>query len=74
MVEVYCAGSDDVVWSDYLGDKVKAGPIGTRADGSVVMVGVYTLEDLGSDAPEPVDPERLEALWQRAASWVSAVE
>lgn len=74
MVEVYCAASDDVVWSDYLGDKVKVGPVGTRADGSVVMVGVYTLEDMRSDDPEPVDSERLGALWQRAASWVSLPE
>ena len=70
MVEVYCAGSDDVAWSDYLGGKVEVGPVGTHGD-SVVMVGVYALEDLESEMIQPVDSDGLEALWRRAASWVS---
>ncbi len=71
--EVYCASSNDVAWSDYLGEKVKVDPVGTYGD-SVVMVGVYTLEDLRSKDAEPADSERLEALWRRAASWVSVPE
>ena len=70
MAEVYCAGSDDVVLSDYLGGKVEVGPVGTHGD-SVVMVGVYALEDLESEMIQPVDSDGLEALWRRAASWVS---
>ena len=73
MVEVYCAGSDDVAWSDYQGGKVEVGPVGTYGD-SVVMVGVYRLEDLRSEDAGPADSEWLEALWQRAASWVSVPE
>lgn len=72
VVEVYCADSDDVVWSDYLGEKVKAGPLGTNA-GSTVMLAVYTLTDLKSVDKQPADAEQLEGLWRRAAAWVSAV-
>lgn len=70
VVEVYCASSNDAVWSDYLGEKVKVDPVGIYND-SVVMVGVYTLEDLESEMTQPADSDGLEALWQRAASWVS---
>lgn len=71
VMEVYCADSDDVVWSDYLGEKVKAGSVGTSA-GSTVMLAVYTLADLKSDDAQPLDAGRLEGLWQQAAAWVSA--
>lgn len=70
VVEVYCAASDGVVWSDYLGEKVKVGKVGTQ-DGLAVMVGVYTQEDLRSEAAQSADSELLESLWYRAASWVS---
>ena len=53
-----------------LGGKVEVGPVGTHGD-SVVMVGVYALEDLESEMIQPVDSDGLEALWRRAASWVS---
>lgn len=70
VVEVYCAASGDVVWSDYLGEKVVVGKVGTQDD-HAVMVAVYTLEDMGSSDALPADPEHLESLWSRAASWVT---
>lgn len=71
VLEVYCADGDDVVWSDYLGERVKVGPVSSSGD-LTVMVGVYTLDDLNSSSSEPADEARLEELWQQASSWVSA--
>ena len=53
-----------------MGEKVVVGKVGTQDD-HAVMVAVYTLEDMRSSDALPADPERLELLWSRAASWVT---